>query len=158
MKIKSVKAFWVHVPIAPERQHTSDFGRTLSFDATLVRIDTQCGLIGWGEAKARVGGMAQNQALTSMINDEFAPILIGEDPRDITRLWETLYSGSRAHYALREGRVLPVLGANPLLHDLVEEPFPVEDGMIAVPDRPGLGITVREDFLRKHTVSPGGRP
>jgi L-alanine-DL-glutamate epimerase-like enolase superfamily enzyme len=44
------------------------------------------------------------------------------------------------------------LGANPLLHDLVEENFPVENGMIAVPDRPGLGITVREDFLQKYTV------
>jgi len=45
------------------------------------------------------------------------------------------------------------LGANPLLHDLVEEDFPVEDGMIAVPDRPGLGITVREDFLKQHAVT-----
>ena len=44
------------------------------------------------------------------------------------------------------------LGANPLLHDLVEETFLFEDGRIAVPDRPGLGITVREDFLRAHTV------
>jgi L-alanine-DL-glutamate epimerase-like enolase superfamily enzyme len=44
------------------------------------------------------------------------------------------------------------LGANPLLHDLVEEDFLVNDGMIEVPDRPGLGITVREDFLQKHTV------
>src|SRR6266481_2530213 len=110
MKIKSVQAFWVHIPIPHDRQHTSDFGRTLSFDGTLVRIDTACGLVGWGEAKAQVGGMAQNQALTLMINEEFAPILVGEDPRDITRLWETLYSGSRSHYALREGRVLPVLG------------------------------------------------
>ena len=110
MKIKSVEAFWVHIPIPPERQHTSDFGRTLSFDGTLVRIDTECGLTGWGEAKAQVGGMAQNQALTCMINEEFAPLLKGEDPRDITRLWEMLYSGSRAHYALREGRVFPVLG------------------------------------------------
>jgi len=25
---------------------------------------------------------------------------------------------------------------------------------IAVPDRPGLGITVREDFLKMHTVKP----
>ena len=50
------------------------------------------------------------------------------------------------------------LGANPLLHDLVEESFPVEDGMIAVPDRPGLGVTVREDFLREHTVSSGESP
>ena len=110
MKIKSVKARWVHVPIPPDRQHTSDFGRATSFDATLVRIDTQCGLVGWGEAKAQVGGTAHNQALTALINDEFAPLLQGEDPRDIARLWETLYNGSRAHYALREGRVLPVLG------------------------------------------------
>ena len=44
------------------------------------------------------------------------------------------------------------LGANPLLHDLVEELFPVRDGEIEIPDRPGLGITVREDFLAAHTV------
>ena len=110
MKIKSVEARWVHIPIPPERQHTSDFGKTLSFDGTLVRIDTECGLTGWGEAKAQVGGMAQNQALTCMINEEFGPLLKGEDPRDITRLWDLLYSGTRGHYALREGRVFPVLG------------------------------------------------
>src|SRR3984893_3432345 len=110
MKIRSVDACWVHIPIPSEKQHTSDFGRTTSFDATLVRIDTECGLTGWGEAKSQVGSMAANQALTVMINEEFAPLLVGEDPRDITRLWETLYNGSRAHYALREGRVFPVLG------------------------------------------------
>src|SRR5262252_9385396 len=108
MKIRSVDAFWAHIPIPLEKQHTSDFGRTTSFDATLVRIDTECGITGWGEAKAQVGSMAANQGLTAMINEEFAPLLVGEDPRDITRLWETLYSGSRAHYALKEGRVFPV--------------------------------------------------
>ncbi len=44
------------------------------------------------------------------------------------------------------------LGANPLLHDLVEESFPVRDGLVEVPERPGLGITVREDFLAAHAV------
>jgi len=28
----------------------------------------------------------------------------------------------------------------------------VHDGKIEIPDRPGLGITVREDFLAAHTV------
>ncbi len=42
------------------------------------------------------------------------------------------------------------LGANPMIHDLVEERFAVEDGLISIPDRPGLGITVREDFVRRH--------
>jgi len=110
MKIQSVKAYWAHIPIPPEKQHLSDFGQTVSFDATLVRVGTECGLTGRGEAKAQVGSMAANQGLTAMINEEFAPLLVGEDPRDITRLWETLYSGGRAHYALREGRVFPILG------------------------------------------------
>jgi L-alanine-DL-glutamate epimerase-like enolase superfamily enzyme len=356
MKIKSVEARWVHIPIPPERQHTSDFGRTLSFDGTVVRIDTECGLTGWGEAKAQVGGMAQNQALTTMINEEYGPLLLGR--RGITvsaisgvdcALWDILgkslgvpvwrllggrragkmpayasggwagpdrigeellgyvarggfgavkmrvgiidggprHSARRVHAArealgpevglmcdahgtlsvaeakrfcrlvedcnvawfeetvtaddkrgqaeVRAATDIPIasgeseftrhdfrdlamlgavdimqpdlaicggiteamrisalasahnlrlaphlwagapafaaglhvaaaspagfiveysLGANPLLHDLVEEDFLVKDGMIEVPDRPGLGITMREDFLQKHTVAP----
>jgi L-alanine-DL-glutamate epimerase-like enolase superfamily enzyme len=44
-------------------------------------------------------------------------------------------------------------GANPLLHDLAAESFPVVDGMIEVRERPVLGITVREDFLAPLTVT-----
>ena len=42
------------------------------------------------------------------------------------------------------------LGANPLLHELVHEKFPVIEGEIEIPDRPGLGITVDDDFVRRH--------
>lgn len=48
------------------------------------------------------------------------------------------------------------LGHNPMLHELIEESFPVEDGHVAIPDRPGLGITVRESFLREY--GQGSRP
>ncbi len=44
------------------------------------------------------------------------------------------------------------LGANPMLHDLIEENVGVEDGMVGIPDRPGLGITIREDVLKAHAV------
>jgi L-alanine-DL-glutamate epimerase-like enolase superfamily enzyme len=43
------------------------------------------------------------------------------------------------------------LGANPMLHELVHEKFTVTDGQIEIPDRPGLGVTVDEDFVRRHT-------
>jgi L-alanine-DL-glutamate epimerase-like enolase superfamily enzyme len=110
MKIRSVRAQWLHVPIPEAQQHVSDFGRTTSFDTTLVRIETSDGITGWGEAKAQVGSTASNRALTSLVNDELGPLLVGEDPRDIARLWESMYNGSRAHHALRHGRVFPVLG------------------------------------------------
>jgi hypothetical protein len=41
-------------------------------------------------------------------------------------------------------------GANPLLHELVHEKFEVVNGQLEIPDRPGLGITVDEDFVRRY--------
>lgn len=37
-----------------------------------------------------------------------------------------------------------------MLHDLVEESFPVVDGRIAIPERPGLGVTVKREFVEKY--------
>jgi L-alanine-DL-glutamate epimerase-like enolase superfamily enzyme len=110
MKIRSVRATWVHVPIPEAQQHVSDFGRIASFDATLVRIETECGLVGWGEAKEEVGSAGNNHGLTALINHKFGPAIVGHDPRDINRIWEQLYNGVRDHYALREGHVFPILG------------------------------------------------
>ena len=44
-------------------------------------------------------------------------------------------------------------GENPLLNDLVEEPFDLVDGYVLAPDRPGLGLTLNRDFVRSVTVS-----
>ena len=42
------------------------------------------------------------------------------------------------------------VGANPMIHDLVQETVRAQDGLIAIPDAPGLGFTVREPFLHAH--------
>jgi L-alanine-DL-glutamate epimerase-like enolase superfamily enzyme len=44
------------------------------------------------------------------------------------------------------------LGANPLLHELAHERFTVVDGMIEIPDRPGLGVTIDEAFVARWAV------
>lgn len=110
MKIKSVKAQWLHVPIPHEQQHVSDFGRVASFDSVLVSIESECGLLGYGEAKEEVGSEANSHALVAAIERKFGAALIGEDPRDIVRLNELMYNGSRAHYAIEHGHVFPILG------------------------------------------------
>ena len=46
------------------------------------------------------------------------------------------------------------LGANPALNDLIEEDFIVTDGVIRVPTAPGLGVTVRQEFIEEYAVSP----
>ena len=110
MKITRVSADWLHVPIPEERQHRSDFGVTRAFDSTLVRVETDAGITGFGEAKAAVGSAGNNLALAACVERELGPLLVGEDPRDISRLWDVMYNGSRAHYAIARGHVFPVLG------------------------------------------------
>ena len=66
--------------------------------------------MGFGEAKAAVGSAGTNAALCACIEQELAPLLIGEDARDISRLWDVMYNGSRAHFALARGHAFPVLG------------------------------------------------
>jgi L-alanine-DL-glutamate epimerase-like enolase superfamily enzyme len=44
-------------------------------------------------------------------------------------------------------------GENPLLHELLEEPFELVDGFIVPSDRPGLGVRLRGDVVRSFTVA-----
>jgi L-alanine-DL-glutamate epimerase-like enolase superfamily enzyme len=43
-------------------------------------------------------------------------------------------------------------GENPLLHELVQEPFDLRDGFVHASDKPGLGITLNREFARSITV------
>ena len=41
------------------------------------------------------------------------------------------------------------LGANPMIHDLSKTPVVVQDGMIAIPDTPGIGLDMNEAVIYK---------
>jgi D-galactarolactone cycloisomerase len=110
MRITAVRPSWLRAPIPADRAHVSDFGRNDTFNTCLVEIETDSGQVGLGEAKAAVGNLGHYGALVTLIREEIAPALIGRDPRDITATWELLYNGTRAHYAVREGRTFPTIG------------------------------------------------
>jgi L-alanine-DL-glutamate epimerase-like enolase superfamily enzyme len=107
MRIKSVEAWWVSIPIETARQHRSDFGTLTTFDAAILRIETEDGLVGWGEGKNAAGSSGQYGALVHILNHEVAPQLIGRNAGDITAIWEMLYNGVRAGQASRAGHAMP---------------------------------------------------
>jgi L-alanine-DL-glutamate epimerase-like enolase superfamily enzyme len=109
MRIAKAEARWLRFEIAPERQHKSDFGQVKTFDATILRVETADGIVGWGEGKNAAGSAGDYAALTTLLNAEILPRLIGRDPRDITPIWEDLYNGVRAHHARDRGHPMPVL-------------------------------------------------
>jgi D-arabinonate dehydratase/D-galactarolactone cycloisomerase len=63
----------------------------VGIDTTLVRIETDSGLVGWGEAKAPVAP----RVAQTIINDLLRELVIGADPRNIEVIWETLYASMR---------------------------------------------------------------
>jgi L-alanine-DL-glutamate epimerase-like enolase superfamily enzyme len=73
MRIKSVQAWWVQIPIAEARQHVSDFGRLRTFDAAILRMETDDGIVGWGEGKNAAGSAGDYAALVHLLNHEFGP-------------------------------------------------------------------------------------
>ena len=110
MKIANIEAFWLRCPIPKEKQHFSDYGLLTNFDMTLVVVTTDNGLQGFGEAKAAVGSSGSCASIVSCIENELKPQLIGKDARNISRIWEHSYNGTRDHYSLSRGRKFPVLG------------------------------------------------
>lgn len=110
MKITNIEAFWLRCPIPKEKQHTSDYGLLTDFDMTLVVVTTETGLQGFGEAKAAVGSSGSCASIVSCIENEIKPALVGQDVRQISKLWEIIYNGTRDHYALDRGRKFPILG------------------------------------------------
>jgi D-arabinonate dehydratase/D-galactarolactone cycloisomerase len=59
--------------------------------ALLVKITTDQGLIGWGESHAP----STPRIHQAIVHDLLAPILIGQDARNVEVLWEKMYSAER---------------------------------------------------------------
>jgi L-alanine-DL-glutamate epimerase-like enolase superfamily enzyme len=53
-----------------------------TFDVLLVRLETEDGIVGWGEAFSRM----EDHALKRMIDDRILPLVFGRDAREIARI------------------------------------------------------------------------
>jgi L-alanine-DL-glutamate epimerase-like enolase superfamily enzyme len=58
----------------------------------LVRVDTEEGVYGWGESQAPI----VPEAAHSVIEHLLGPMLLGEDPRQVERLWDRMYRSMNA--------------------------------------------------------------
>ena len=43
------------------------------------------------------------------------------------------------------------MGFNPFLREFSPDQFTIKDSEVAIPDKPGLGVTVNEDFVREYS-------
>ena len=80
MRVGRVEAFAVRYP------EPNNDGKIRAL--TLVRIETEDGLVGWGEAIT--GGQEASLAVAFVVERRLAPLVVGGDPRDVAGLWSRL--------------------------------------------------------------------
>lgn len=84
------------------------------YRATLVRIETDAGVDGVGECLVRLAPKA-----TGALVEELAPILIGQDPRDVEPLWDMLYATMRQRGHVRGTMLEAMSGIDIALWDIL---------------------------------------
>jgi D-galactarolactone cycloisomerase len=90
MKISSISSHVLRVPLGDKTFYSSQaaFPERNSY---LVRVETDAGLVGWGEG----GQYGPPEPVAACVDAVLAPRLIGRDPTEPVRLWEELYAFSR---------------------------------------------------------------
>jgi L-alanine-DL-glutamate epimerase-like enolase superfamily enzyme len=104
MKITRISAYRVELPLK-EGSYKWSGGKSVEiFDSTIVRVDTDAGLVGHGEVcplgpaylPAYAGGVRRGLA-------EVGPHCIGEDPRQLTKLNRTMDAALKGHPYVKSG-------------------------------------------------------
>ena len=97
MKIVRVSAIPMSAPVPQEKRHRTDLGTKVKSDATLIRVETDIGLIGIGAA------LGTPPIVAAIVEHELAAECVGEDPMFSERIYEKMYNGSRSGPALERG-------------------------------------------------------
>ena len=94
MKIKDVRAYTLSAKLDKPWKIAGLTMKEMS--ATIVEVESEDGLIGYGEALTRLGPSATCEVVTSILK----PVLLEADPMDVDLLWERMFATmkSRGHW------------------------------------------------------------
>jgi len=105
MKITKVSAHVLDCPL--ETPFAFSQGWVGSRSATLVEIETDSGITGWGEAFSQ--GLEPPQIAAATISHALTPLIIGSNPLDTEVLWHRMYHQTRDYG--RSGSVIAAISA-----------------------------------------------
>ena len=130
MKIAKVEAFAIQIPTGQPRAsrpgaevhgdyfigaHPRSSIYSTGLEAALVRLETDTGLVGWGEGQAPV----TPRTVKTIVEDLCRPVLIGADPFDVEYLWYRLYSIMRERGHVTGFYIDALAGVDLALYDLL---------------------------------------
>jgi L-alanine-DL-glutamate epimerase-like enolase superfamily enzyme len=101
MKVTKIETFILHVPVTKRRIEDSTHSVT-HWGAPGVILHTDSGLCGFGYTGTHAH-LASDRLIATCISEVYGPLVIGEDPLDVQRLWMKLYHFPPVQWVGRAG-------------------------------------------------------
>lgn len=114
MRITSVTAQPISFAVPAAFQVSLGISRTVKRDAVIVKVETDEGLLGWGEAHAA----RAPTAIAELINTTLAQLVTGMDALDTDAVWARVYRMQLASHGAGAAAVIGLSGLDMALWDL----------------------------------------
>ncbi|HUQ76046.1 MAG TPA: mandelate racemase/muconate lactonizing enzyme family protein [Burkholderiales bacterium] len=114
MKIAEVKAYPISFPIPQQNRVALGIGTAVKRDAVVVKVTTDEGITGWGEAHH---GRAHT-AVAKLIETTLRQLVLGMDALATNAVWEKLYRAQLASHGMGAGACLAISGIDMALWDI----------------------------------------
>ncbi len=114
MRITDVRAYPTSFPIPPANRVALGIGTAVKRDAVLVKVSTDEGIHGWGEAHH---GRAHT-AVAKLIETTLKQLVVGMDPHGVVATWERMYRFQLASHGMGAGACLAMSGIDMALWDI----------------------------------------
>lgn len=113
-RIVQIEVFPTSFPVDPKNAVTLGVGRTVKRDAVVVKVTTEDGLIGWGEAHhGRAPG-----AIARLIESTIKQLVIGQDAFDTVGIWRRVYDKQLASHGMGAASCMALSGVDIALWDI----------------------------------------
>ena len=114
LRITEIRAFPTSFPVDPKDSVTLGIGRAVKRDAVIVKVETEDGVTGWGEAHhGRCPG-----AVAQLVNTTLRQLVLGQDANDTTGVWKKVYDKQLASHGMGAGACLALSGIDMALWDI----------------------------------------
>ncbi len=91
MRITAIEIFETKIPLPHPYKLSQRYGTMAYTEPTVVKVHTDAGLIGLGEADAWAGFTSETpQTVSAVLRHDLAPRLLGEDATNILKIHETM--------------------------------------------------------------------
>lgn len=114
MRIADLRAVPISFPVPADKSVRLGIGRSVKRDAVLVRVETDEGHVGWGEAHhGRCPG-----AIAKLIDTTLRELVLGMDASDVAGVWAQVYRMQLASHGMGAAAALALSGLDLALWDL----------------------------------------